>query len=261
VATKAALLKDLTLGQLQDLAARYDVQLNGSTKAEVVEELRTSTAVRVADIEAYIAEQEGQMAEEEQEETTAPSSASDDPVVAATADAEPGEDVEAPEEPPSPTTPIALREPEQAAAPGSQAPAVALAESDEAVEIDAQSGRVFRSSQGLLISDSAQGAAGSASAEEQPEAVLRGTWVRLGELTGDLEKYSGHEATVVEAPIAVVDNNDEEGFTTTGPKLTMGPDAVFTVRTRDQDSALLQITVEDVSEFSSIGRVGLSSAG
>jgi len=135
-----------------------------------------------------------------------------------------------------------------------------LVSGDEGVVTDPSSGRLELESvqQAPLATASATAAATSKPwDQEEQQQITNGTWVRLGGLEGDLEKYNGHEASVVEAPMYPCPGCDFSAQ----PHMHQPMDAIFLVKTRDQDSALISATREDFTEISYTGRAGLTSAG
>ena len=93
--------------------------------------------------------------------------------------------------------------------------------------------------------------------QEKSVVILSGTWVRLGKGKNIPEELRGHEACVTDAPIRYSDGDEQIPFR----HQYQDEDAVFTVRTRDEYSATLQVTRADFDAVSLNGRIGLGSAG
>src|SRR5262245_36482003 len=94
-------------------------------------------------------------------------------------------------------------------------------------------------------------------AEERPALIREGTWVVLGSTKNVPEELQGHQACVTIAPMKRSDGDEVNPR----PHEYQEKDTVFTVRTRDEFSATLEVTRADFATVSNQGRTGLGSAG
>jgi hypothetical protein len=221
-------LSALTLDQLKVMAEEHNVDVPAPrNKADYVQALT----------EANVEEEEA-MSEEEAAESPRPQDS-------------PGEEVN-------------FVHPEATVDPAEPVADFGLSPGDEGVQVE-PSGRLTLE-QPETGSNMSESAAAAAEAEpevedEEPPIITTQTFVKLSSsLGGDLERYAGHEAAVINAPVyPCTDPNCKKS--TVGPHQHQPSNTVFTVRTRDQDSAILLVTREDFEEIAYEGRVGLSTAG
>lgn len=99
------------------------------------------------------------------------------------------------------------------------------------------------------------------SSDEEWSEILEGTFVRLSNeletADGERSPCAGAEAVVVRAPLAPMPQDLTHRNTTNHTKMLQPPDTLFTVRTRDQYSMLINVTRDDFEEVSNNGRAGL----